>query len=176
MLLAQTSLSLVDIIQWCARHATELLLCIGICIEITPIKINPISSVMKLLFKPIRQEMDDMKKELNDNINSVKTDLKEDINQLSDGQLKQSETIVELIKTSEINEITRLRWEIIEFARSLDNNQLHRRDEYLQIKEDNQRYHSLIKKYGLTNGLIDDEMEKINDHYKKNKGNQSAYF
>ena len=117
-----------------------------------------------------------MKKELNDNINSVKTDLKEDINQLSDGQLKQSETIVELIKTSEINEITRLRWEIIEFARSLDNNQLHRRDEYLQIKEDNQRYHSLIKKYGLTNGLIDDEMEKINDHYKKNKGNQSAYF
>lgn len=178
MLLTTTTqtITLIDIVQWCGQHIIELLLCLGIFIEITPIKISPISFIMKLLFKPIRTEMSDMKSELNNNINNLKTELKGDISEIKKEQQSQSNTIAELIKTSEKNEIDRIRWTIIEFARSIDNKQLHRRDEYLCIKDLNVRYHTLIKKYNLTNGMIDDEMEKINEHYTKNKGNESAYF
>ena len=44
------------------------------------------------------------------------------------------------------------------------------------LKDDNIRYHTLIEKYELSNGLIDEEMMKINEHYENNKDNTSVYF
>ena len=54
--------------------------------------------------------------------------------------------------------------------------QKHTRDEYRHIKDDNRRYHALISKYQMENGVIDEEMEKINSHYDANKDSTSVYF
>ena len=154
--------TIVDVINWAGKHVVEILLFLSVFIEITPLKINPISFLMNLLFKPLKKDMADMKTELNNNINSVKTDLKHEIDKVKIEQTNQKQAISDLIKSLDMEEISRIRWEIIEFSISLDNNQLHTRDQYRHIKDDNKRYHDLIRKYGLTNGMFDEEMEKIN--------------
>ena len=86
------------------------------------------------------------------------------------------ENVAKLIETTEKNEIARIRWEIIEFSRSIDNKQLHMRDEYLHIKDNYNRYHDLIEAHNLTNGIITEEIEKINKHYEENKNSMCVYF
>jgi hypothetical protein len=117
-----------------------------------------------------------MKIELNKNINSVKEDLKLEIESIKKEQIQQKESIEDLTKVNELNEISRIRWEIIEFANSIENKQLHIRDEYRHIIDDNKRYHALIEKYELDNGVIDEEYEKIYKHYMENKGANKVYF
>lgn len=155
---------------------TIILLACSIFIEITPIKINPISWLVGFIFKPIRQDINDMRTELNNNIESVKNELKSDIESIKREQFDQKESIDDLVRANEMNEVSRIRWEIIEFANSIENKQLHIRDEYRHIIDDNKRYHALIEKYELDNGIIDEEYEKIYKHYKENKNGNSVYF
>lgn len=169
-------ITLMDVLQWFGDNFYKILLGLGIVFEITPIKFNPITWVLNLIYKPIREEIKKLKDELNTKIDSVKEDLKTEIDQLKTEQVQNKETVTELIKSNEMSEISRLRWEIIEFANSIDNNQKHTRDEYRHIKDDNRRYHALIAKYELQNGVIDEEMEKINNHYDTNKDSTSVYF
>lgn len=170
------TITFVEVLQWFADNFYKIVLVLAIFFEITPIKFNPITWVLNLIYKPIREEIKDLKDELNTKIDSVKDDLKTEIDQLKIEQVQNKETITELIKSNEMTEISRLRWEIIEFANSIDNNQKHTRDEYRHIKDDNRRYHALIAKYELENGVIDEEMEKINNHYDANKDSTSVYF
>lgn len=163
-------------LQWAYEHALGILVFVGIFVEITPIKISPITWLLNFLFKPIRTEMTDMKNDLNNNITNVKNELKEEINVIKQQQLEDKNSILELIKSNEMSDISRIRWEIIEFSNSIDNDQLHTRDEYRHIIDDNRRYHALITKYGLENGIIDDEFNKIYTHYENNKGSSSVYF
>lgn len=170
------TVTLLDILKWLGDHVVQIAVFIGVFVEITPIKFNPITFILKLLYKPLRKDMDDMKTELNNNINTVKAELKEEINQLKDQQIQQQENTIALIKTLEMDEISRIRWEIIQFSRSIDNKQLHTRDEYRHIFDNNKRYHALIAKYELTNGLIDDEMDNITKHYDSHKESNEFYF
>ena len=195
----------MDVLQWIANHIFQIIVFIGVFVEITPIKFNPISWFLNLLFKPIKSDMDDMKKEINSSIDTIKEDLQTDISNVKtdlkseiatvksdmkdeignvkaeiDGvkqeQVNQSNTINELIKSNEMSEIARIRWNILEFANSIDNGQLHIRDEYRHIKDNAIRYHTLISKHDITNGIIDEEMDKINKHYEANKNGTSVYF
>ena len=120
--------------------------------------------------------MKQMKEELNNKIESVEKNLKEEIEQVKAEQHKENSRIDDLIRSNEMAEISRIRWEIIEFANSIENGQLHIRDEYRHIKDDNRRYHHLIEKYDLQNGVFDEEMEKIEKHYEENKDTSSVYF
>lgn len=152
-----------------------LLIC-SIFFEIAPIKLNPISWLVGFIFKPIRTDINEMRVELNNNIENVKNELKSDIESIKEEQSQQKESIDDLLRANEMNEVSRIRWEIIEFANSIENKQLHMRDEYRHIIDDNKRYHILIEKYGLDNGIIDEEYEKIYKHYKENKNGNSVYF
>lgn len=169
-------ITLAQVLQYMADNVLSILVVVGIFVEITPVKFNPISFLSNLLFKSIREDMNEMKEELNKNINDVKDELKGEIEKLANEQKNQADSTLDLIKSTEMNEISRIRWEIIEFSRSIDNGLLHTRDEYRHIKDDNIRYHTLIQKYELSNGLIDEEMMKINEHYENNKDNTSVYF
>lgn len=164
------------VLQWIWAHIVQIVLVLSLFFEVSKIKIKPISWLMKLLLKPIREEMDQMKKELNDNIDSVREEMKNEIESIKDRQISESERINSLIETNEMTEISRLRWEIIEFSNSIENGNKHIRDEYRHIKDEAKRYHSLIAKYNLDNGIIEEEMQKINDHYDANKGTASVYF
>jgi hypothetical protein len=149
---------------------------ISLFVEIIPVKFDPISTLLKWLNKSVREEIKNMREEVMQNIDSVKEELRQDISILQEKQEAQDDRIAELVKSNEMAEISRIRWEIIEFSNSIDNGQVHIRDEYRHIKDENRRYHDLIDKYDLNNGVIDEEMDKINRHYDQNKDNASIYF
>lgn len=181
------NINFIDVFNWTTKHLTEIIIFCSIFVEITPIKFNPISLFLEIFFKSIRSDMNNMKNELKTDMNNMKNELKTDmdnmknemkseIDQIKDKQEKQELVIKELIKSNEMGEISRIRWEIIEFSNSINNKQLHIRDEYRHVKDENKRYHTLIEKYKLENGIIDEEMEKINKHYRENKDKNLVYF
>ena len=168
--------TLMDVLLWLKENILQIIVVLGIFFEITPIKINPISWIMKFLFRPIRDELKDMKEELNKKIDSVEQTLKGEINQVRAEQKKENNRIDELIRSNDMNEISRIRWEIIEFSNSIDNGQLHTRDEYRHAKDNERRFRSLMQKYDLQDGVFDEEAEKINKHYNDHKDTTSVYF
>lgn len=176
ILLTNATIDGMEVLNWIGQHIWQIIIGAGVFFEITPIKINPISWIVGVVSKPIYAKIDDLKKELKDDINSVKTDFKTEITEIKQYQEQSDLTVKELIQSNEMSEISRIRWEILEFSNSIENCQLHTRDEYRHIKEDNIRYHELINKYGLTNGLITEEYEKIENHYNDNKDSSAVYI
>lgn len=170
------NITAAQVLEWVISHLWQIIITLGVFFEITPIKINPISAIVNLLFKPINTKIDNMQKDIKNDIDSVRKEFKEEIGQIKQRQENEESTIKELIRSNEMTEISRIRWEILEFSNSLKNEQLHTRDEYRHIFDDNERYHYLIDKYGLTNGIITEEFEKIQKHYDDNKNCTSVYF
>ena len=94
-----------------------------------------------------------MKEEFKKEIEDLRKDLTNQIDSLREDQEKEKEAIDELIYSNEMSEISRIRWEIIEFSNSIENGQLHVRDEYRHIRDEHKKYESLIQKYNLENGI-----------------------
>lgn len=115
---------------------------LGVFVEITPIKINPISSLLKYCGSKLNEDLR----------NDIK-DMKSDIEKLDN--------------KVDANEIDRIRWEILDFSNSCRNKRKHTRDEFLHIIELNQKYHKIIKEKGIENGQIDLEYDFIESIYKK---------
>ena len=132
--------------------------------------------MVKFIFRPIRKELADMKEEFKKDIEILRSDLTAQIDSLREDQEENKKAVDELIYSNEMSEISRIRWEIIEFSNSIENGQLHVRDEYRHIKDDHKKYELLIKKHNLENGITTEEIEKINKHYEENKGTTSVYF
>lgn len=170
------AITAADVINWCANHLLEILVSLSFFIEFTPIKINPISLFLKILFKPIRVDISEMKAEIEKNMGELKVELKNDIQDVISQQNNESLTIDKILESQDLAEMSRIRWEIIEFSNSIENGQLHVRDEYRHIKDDNKKYHQLIERYKLENGIIDEEMEKINAHYEANKDSNQIFI
>lgn len=169
-------ITFMDILYWIWDHIVIIILVLSVFFEISKIKINPISWVTKLIFRPIRKDMDDMKKELKNDISNMEDKLSKEIDSVKAEVSSEHERIDDLISSTELSEISRIRWNIIEFSNSIENGQKHIRDEYRHIKDDAKRYHVLVEKYDLDNGIIDEEMEKINRRYDENKNSTSVYF
>ena len=119
-----------------------LLVALSAFIEITPIKINPISAFMRWIGKAINGPV-----------------LKE--------LASQKETMVELRDVVDDNEIDRIRWEILDFANSCRQGKKHTLDEFVHIIELNEKYHKILDRRDLTNGRIDLEYHFIEKIYKE---------
>lgn len=167
---------IIAIINFLSENVLFIFAFLSIFIEIVPIKIKPISWLMKLIFKPVKEDITNLENKLSSDISDVKEELKQEIDQIRSEQTKSKENMDKLIESLEMTEISRIRWEIIEFANTIKNNQLHTRNEYLHIKDDIRKYHELIAKYNLQNGIIDDASEEIDKHYDENKNSMSVYF
>lgn len=165
-----------SILNWSSNHVIEIIIFLGLFVEFSKIKINPISAILKFIFKPIRKEITDFREEMRIDMENLRKELKEEINSIRLDQEKEQETLNELIYANEMAEISRIRWEIIEFANSIGNGQIHLRDEYRHIKDDYNKYKSLIKKYDLKDIDVDEEMEKIEKHYKDHKDTPNLLF
>ena len=168
--------ALKDALMWASNHIIEIIVFLSIFLEISKVKISPISALIKFVFRPIRKELAEMREDVKKDIEALRTDLTSQIDSLREDQEKGKEAIDELIESNEMSEISRIRWEIIEFSNSIENGQLHVRDEYRHIKDDHKKYEALIKKYNLENGITTEEIEKINKHYEENKHTTSVYF
>ena len=167
---------LQTILSWCANHIIEIIIFLSIFVEISKIKIKPISALANFIFKPIRKEILELKESMQKDMENMKKELSDEIQSLKIDQENEKKAIDELIEANEMSEISRIRWEIIEFSNSIDNGQLHVRDEYRHIKDEHKKYEALIEKYNLENGITTEEIEKINKHYEENKNNNSVYF
>ena len=131
---------------------------IGLFVEITPIKVSPISALMEFLLKSVRKEVKDMKEDLD----------------------KKMKVLEENQKTIENNQdstrFATCRWEILTFASSLNNGQLYTEQEYIHIKDIIKEYDELCKKCDFKNGYTNDAVEKINTHYDQFKNSGTKYF
>lgn len=169
-------ISFVDVISWIWDHAIQILVVFSLFFEISKIKLNPITALMNRILRPIKKEIEDVKTELNTSIDDLQNEIKLEIESIKLEQANAKSTINQLIESNEMSEISRIRWEIIEFSNSISNDIKHTKDEYRHIKDEAKRYHILIEKYELDNGIIDEEMTKINERYEKNKNGTSVYF
>lgn len=115
---------------------TLLLVAISAFVEITPIRINPISSVLKWLGNKFN--------------GAVLAKLSE-----------QDKAMVEIRDTVDDNEIDRIRWEILDFSNSCRQGKKHTLDEFVHIIELNEKYHKILERRKLTNGRIDLEYSYI---------------
>lgn len=158
------------------KNITFIVSFLSIFIEITPLKFRPITWLFNRLFKSIRKEISDVKNEINNNVDKKFNELKDEVTELKKQQQDHEAKIQEMIRGNEMDSIARIRWEILEFSNSIENGQMHTRDEFLHVKDNYKRYHMLIEKNNMTNGYLDEEMKKIDSHYEENKGSSAFYI
>lgn len=107
----------------------------SICFEVSPIKVNPIASLLrwigKKMFEPFDSRLDKLEKSIDE------------------------------------NEIDRIRWEVLDFANSCRNGRRHTKEEFDHIIDQNGKYHKLLDRYSLENGVFDAEYAYILRLYKK---------
>lgn len=115
---------------------------LGVFFEITPIKINPISSLLRYIGA-----------KLNEDVIAEVASMKEEIKKIDD-------------KVDQ-NEIDRIRWEILDFANTCRNHRKHTREEFLHIIDLNQKYHKIIDEKNIKNGQIDIEYAFIEKLYNR---------
>lgn len=138
----------------------SLFILIPIFIQISPIKVNPLKWIGKHLFEDMNKENTKRQEEIKKEIKDINNELKEEL-------IKTTEKINELSKVVDENEIDRVRWEILDFSNSLQNNHKHTKDEFLHIIQLNDKYHKILEKRHLTNGVLDMEYMFIEQKYKE---------
>lgn len=118
-------------------------------VEITPIKLNPVTMFTNWIKKSIR--------EFGNTLNGP----------VLDELAKQKETMSEIRDVVDDNEIDRIRWEILDFANSCRQGKKHTHDEFIHIIELNTKYHNILARRNLENGIIDLEYNFITKIYAK---------
>lgn len=118
-----------------------IILVISLCIEITPIKWNPLTSILAWLGDRMNGKL----------IGKVD---------------KQGEQIKALDEKIDMNEIDHIRWEILNFANSCRNQQRHTKDEFEHIINLHEKYNKILGDRHLTNGLVTIEYEYIEEIYR----------
>ena len=110
-------------------------------IEVSPIKINPLSALFKWFGKQINGSLEEKLE-------------------------KQTATLDTIRDSVDDNEIDRIRWEILSFANSCRYGTHHSIEEFDHIIEIYEKYHQILDRRKLQNGKIDLEYGYIVDIYK----------
>lgn len=111
-------------------------------IEITPIKWNPLTSILSWIGTRMNGKL------------IAKVDNLE----------KKTEALEEKI---DMNEIDRIRWEILSFAGSCRKGQKHTKDEFEHIISLHEKYNNILEEHDMQNGLVTIEYEYIEDIYRR---------
>lgn len=118
-------------------------------VEVTPIKWNPLTSILSWLG------------------NRINTNLTKEVEGLSTSVKEQAKKVDALDEKIDMNEIDHIRWEILNFANSCRHDQQHTKDEFEHIINLHQKYGEILDSRHLKNGLISLEYEYIEDIYKR---------
>jgi hypothetical protein len=122
-------------------------------IEITPIKLNPISAFIRWLGKNFNYHSDkqavEQLKSLTQDISTLRTEI-DKLNLKVDG-----------------NEIDRVRQTILDFADALRHGDKFSREKFHSIVDLNKKYHDIITEHGFTNGVIDNDYKYIEMKYQE---------
>ena len=131
-----------EALEWIGKNFVMIVLVGSIFIQITPIKINPWSSLFQWMGKMIT--------------NNACSKL--------DGVIKQ---IDQIDKNVDENEKDRIRWEILSFANSCRIGRKHTYDEFKHIADLNDKYEKLLAKTEDKNGIFKMEYEYIQKIFHK---------
>lgn len=159
------------------RSITLLVLFGSIFIDITPkIKWNPIKSIFGYIGNcfnsSIEKEIELFKQEVNGKFDQLKQE-----------QLAQRETLDKIVVDQENKEISRIRWEIIDFENSLQNGVKYPREQYRHILDEAAKYQRMISSMGEED-INEDEVfsevletvERIKKHYEEKREDLTILF
>lgn len=127
---------------WIGNHLFTVVLFLSIFIQITPIKINPWSTIFKWAGKIFTDEACGKLTDLEKKLDGVDKEIKE-------------------------NEKDRIRWEIFNFANSCRAGDKRSRDEFKHIIDLNSKYRRLLEATNDTNGVFELEYEYIKQQYEE---------
>ena len=130
------------LLEFCAENWMQILLGLSAVIEIAPIKINPWSALLKRAGRAINGEVVQRLQRLEDRADAQRKSIDE-------------------------NEMDRIRWEVLDFANACRNHVRHTKDEFQHIIALNTKYHNLLDKYEMENGVFDAEYEYILELYRE---------
>ena len=132
-----------ELLQCCnSTILLSIIVIISIFIEITPIKVNPLSALFTWLGSVIN-------KDINEKLNSMSTKL-EDVS-----------TRIDMI------EINNMRTQILDFANSCMNDRRHTKEEFEHMIDLHSSYIDIINEKGIKNGRMDLAYKYISDLYVK---------
>ena len=136
-------MNIVRLWEWCLDHWAVCLFLLSVVVDITPgIKINPIKSILKWIGRVANGDV---------------------LLQL-DALTKRSD---EQRRSIDENEMDRIRWDVLDFANNCRNGVRHTKDEFQHIIALNTKYHALLDKYQIENGVFDEEYGYILQLYHK---------
>lgn len=135
-----TTLECMTIGEIVGSGAAIILLTTGL-IEITPIKINPLTAILSWIGTKMNGKL----------IAKVET---------LEGKTDALE------KKIDMNEIDRIRWEILNFANSCRNGHRHTKDEFEHIISLHEKYNKILEEHDMENGLVTIEYGYIEDIYR----------
>ena len=126
--------------EWIGAHLWQIIVVGSLFIQISPIKVNPWSAIIKWIGKLIT----------GDACGKI------------DNLIKK---FIDLEKEMIQNEKDRIRWEILDFANSCKNGRRHTKDEFHHIIDLNTKYRRLLEKTNDENGVFEVEYEYIKKQY-----------
>ena len=153
-----------------------IILALSVFIDINPkIKFNPIKAILnyfgKWLNNSIQKEISGFKQEVNTKFEQLQAE-----------QVAQRETLNKLIADQENKEISKLRWDIIDFETSILNEEKHSREQYRHILDCVRKYKRMAESSDYT-CISEEDYQKIcesestiKNHYEQNRQDQSVIF
>ena len=133
--------NLLEIIKQCDSTTIFIIVAvIGMFVEITPIKLNPFSSIIKWIGNKLNGDT-------NNQLETISSQL---------------EIVSGRIDKIEIND---MRSQILDFANSCMNERKHTKEEFEHIIDLHTQYEDIISKKGMTNGRVDLAFRYISDLY-----------
>ena len=149
---------------------------LSVFIDISPtIKWNPIKSLLGYIGncfnKGVQREISGFKDEVNTKLEALQQE-----------QNAQRETLDKMIIDTENREMSKLRWEVIEFENSILNGQKHSREQYRHIIDCARKFERVATSSNTISVLPEDlanvkeACASIEDHYNKNRHNQSLLY
>lgn len=154
-----------------------IVLILSIFIDINPkIKFNPIKALFRYLGKWFNSSV---QKE----IAGFKLEVNQKFKDLQDEQVAQRETLNKLVADMELKEISKLRWEIIDFETSILNKEKHSREQYRHILDSTRKFLRAVDSSNEFYNIPEEDISKIKEaetyirnHYEENRMDQSKIF
>jgi hypothetical protein len=150
------------------------ILLLGVFVDISPIKFNPLKAIFKYIGEAFNSS-------IKTEINNFKVEVNTKFNQLQSEQMLQQETLDKLISDQGNKEVSRLRWEIVDFKNSIVNGVKHSRGQYRHVLAAIESY---INTVSVEESKLDEDYyrevledgEAIREHYEKYKDDANVLY
>lgn len=171
-------MDLWDLLKEALPWALPAIILLSCFFEFTKIPINPLSALFKWISGKVTSTTDEKMDNLEKKIDEKFDNIDEKFDQIVFTKSAHYQEIIDLINTNQksvadlskeidIQGMETYRWTILGFANDIRMHNPKSKDEFMHIFDISNKYHHLIDKYSLKNGLIDTEMALIEKRYKE---------